>query len=104
LFFPPLIGNSSDFDPTLIGSLISLGIILMTPNVVTMLKAALKAPKMDTGLGKAIGAGPKAVQGAFGTAMQGLSMKYQWGMIKQMGERKPAPPVVPGPTPAGGSH
>ena len=54
-FVPPLIGNAGE--PSLIGSLIGLGIILMTPNVVNMLKTALKAPKLDTGLGKAIGAG-----------------------------------------------
>ncbi len=54
-FVPPLIGNPGD--PSLIGSLIGLGIILMTPNVVNMLKTALKAPKLDTGLGKALGPG-----------------------------------------------
>jgi len=55
-FVPPLIGNPGATDA--IGSLIGLGIILMTPNVVNMLKAALKAPKVDTGgFGKAIGVG-----------------------------------------------
>src|SRR3989344_3939232 len=55
-FVPPLIGNPGD--PSLIGSLIGLGIILMTPNVVNMLKTALKAPKIDTGgVGRAVGAG-----------------------------------------------
>ncbi|MBI2613961.1 MAG: hypothetical protein HYW62_04255 [Candidatus Levybacteria bacterium] len=55
-FVPPLIGNPGD--TSLIGSLIGLGIILMTPNVVNMLKSALKAPKIDTGATlKALGAG-----------------------------------------------
>ena len=55
-FVPPLIGNPGE--PSVIGSLIGLGIILMTPNVVNMLKTALKAPKIDTsGIGRAIGAG-----------------------------------------------
>ncbi|MDP2672045.1 MAG: hypothetical protein Q8O68_00860 [Candidatus Daviesbacteria bacterium] len=55
-FVPPLIGNPSE--PSLIGSLIGLGIILMTPNVVNMLKQMLKAPKTDMGGAmKGIGAG-----------------------------------------------
>lgn len=52
-FLPPLIGDRTSTQA--IGSIIGLGIILMTPNVVNMLKAALKAPKTDTGIGKAIG-------------------------------------------------
>ena len=61
-FVPPLIGNPGD--PSLIGSLIGLGIILMTPNVVNMLKAALKAPKLDTGGAlKGLGAGAGALGG-----------------------------------------
>ncbi len=61
-FVPPLIGNPGD--PSLIGSLIGLGIILMTPNVVNMLKAALKAPKLDTGgVGQGLGAGVKVFGG-----------------------------------------
>lgn len=54
-FVPPLIGNPGDVSA--IGALIGLGIILMTPNVVSMVKAALKAPKFDSGLGKAISGG-----------------------------------------------
>ncbi len=56
-FVPPLIGNPGD--PNAIGSLIGLGIILMTPNVVTMLKTALKTPKFEGagGLGKALAPG-----------------------------------------------
>lgn len=54
-FTPPFIGDVGD--PSLIGSLIGLGIILMTPNIVNLLKTALKAPKTDMGIGAAIGAG-----------------------------------------------
>ncbi|MDO8655767.1 MAG: hypothetical protein Q7K45_00885, partial [Nanoarchaeota archaeon] len=55
-FVPPLIGNPGD--TSAIGAFIGLGIILLTPNVVNMLKSILKAPKIDTGgVGKAIGAG-----------------------------------------------
>ena len=65
-FVPPLIGNAGE--PSLIGSLIGLGIILMTPNVVNMLKTALKAPKIDTGGAfKALGAGAGAPMGIFRT-------------------------------------
>ncbi len=77
-FVPPLIGNPGN--PSLIGSLIGLGILLMTPNVVNMLKAALKAPKIDTGgVGRAIGAGAGAPMGiinrggAIGSTLFGLS-------------------------------
>jgi hypothetical protein len=54
-FTPPLIGNLGD--PKLFSSLIGIGIILITPNVVNMLKQMLKAPKMESGLGRAIAPG-----------------------------------------------
>ncbi|MBI2028669.1 MAG: hypothetical protein HYT07_03595 [Candidatus Levybacteria bacterium] len=64
LFVPPLIGARANEDH--IGALIGLGIILMTPNVVNMLKAMLKAPKVETGsafapVGGAIGIGRETV-------------------------------------------
>lgn len=64
-FTPPLIGNPVEG----IGALIGLGIILMTPNVVNMLKTALKAPKIDTGGGAmaGLGAGFGAVKEVGGT-------------------------------------
>ena len=66
-FVPPLIGNPGD--PSLIGSLIGLGIILMTPNVVNMLKTALKAPKLDTGgIGASLRGGAGAPIGGLRTA------------------------------------
>ncbi len=55
-FVPPLIANP--LDTRAIGAVIGLGIILATPNVVNMMKAALKAPKLDLStIGAAIGAG-----------------------------------------------
>lgn len=54
-FVPPLIGNRLDSEG--LGALIGLGVILITPNIINILKTALKAPKTDTGLGKAIGVG-----------------------------------------------
>lgn len=58
-FAPPLIGNANS--PNLFGSLIGLGIILLTPSVVDMIKAALKAPKFDLGaVGAAVGVGAGA--------------------------------------------
>src|SRR3990172_488795 len=70
-FVPPLIGNPGN--PSLIGSLIGLGIILMTPNVVNILKAALKTPKTEAGIGAAIGAGPGTLTAPFGPVMTGFS-------------------------------
>lgn len=54
-FVPPLIGNR--LEPETLGALIGLGIILITPNILNIIKTALKVPKVDTGLGKAIGVG-----------------------------------------------
>lgn len=61
-FTPPLIGDLGD--PSMLSSLIGIGIIMMTPNVVNMLKAALKAPKVDTGGAmKGLGAGAGVLTG-----------------------------------------
>jgi len=63
-FVPPLIGNFAGTDS--IGKIIGLGIILMTPNVVAMLKAALKAPTTPLGaIGTAIGAGTGTLTSPF---------------------------------------
>ena len=70
-FTPPFIGNVGD--PSLIGSLIGLGIILMTPNVVNMLKTAIKTPKTDTGISAIIGAGTGTASAPFKSVMTGVS-------------------------------
>lgn len=74
-FIPPLIGNTGG--PEAFGSLIGIGIILMTPNVVSMMKAILKAPQVDknTGLARAVGApgGIIATTGHVGSTFYGLS-------------------------------
>ncbi len=55
-FSPPLVGNLNDTQA--FGYLIGLGFILLTPNVVAMTKAALKATKFDTSpIKQALGAG-----------------------------------------------
>ncbi len=74
IFAPPLVGNANV--PGAIQSLIALGIILLTPNIVTMLKAALKAPKFDMGaIGQAVGVGAAVpsniARGVGGTYMAG---------------------------------
>ena len=88
-FVPPLIGNPGSSN--LIGFLIAFGIILMTPNVVNMLKQMLKAPKMDTGLGKAFSVGPalltntgRGIGGTFASADEFIMKdvgggKHDWG-------------------------
>lgn len=83
-FVPPLIGNPGE--PSLIGSLIGLGIILMTPNVVNMLKTALKTPKVDTGIGKAIGVGA-AVPGAAVKQTTGSIFAALQGTLPPQNER-----------------
>jgi len=66
-FVPPLIGNPGTTDA--IGSLIGLGIILITPNIVNLLKQMLKAPKTDIGLGKAFAPGVATPGRIIGGAM-----------------------------------
>lgn len=77
-FVPPLIGNLSG-GVSMIGPLIGIGIILMTPNVVTMVKAAIKAPKLDTGgVGRTIGAGAGVV-GGYSKSTAGVASTYLGG-------------------------
>lgn len=63
-FVPPLIGKPGATNA--IGSIIGLGVILMTPLVVQMMKDALKAPsfKYTAGIGQALGVAPGMVGGA----------------------------------------
>ena len=72
-FVPPLIGEISHADT--LGNLIGLGIIFMTPGVVAMVKAALKAPGVPgVGLiGTAIGAGASPYMAGTRTTMAALT-------------------------------
>lgn len=79
-FVPPLLGNPSAQND--IGSLIGLGFILLTPNVVAMAKAALKAPKFDTtpikqaiGVGAGVPGGALKSTGAYFAKAQNLGEK-----------------------------
>jgi len=56
-FTPPFIGNPGD--PEMLGALIALGIILLTPQVVTIVRSTIKAPegKLGSSIGQSIGAG-----------------------------------------------
>lgn len=62
-FVPPLVGNAGSTQA--IGALIGLGIILMTPQVVNILKEALKSPdlKYTAAIGQAIGVGAAVPMG-----------------------------------------
>lgn len=76
-FAPPLIGDLGN--PRMFSSLIGIGIILMTPNVVNMLKTALKAPKLDTGgIGQGLGAGGKVFGGTIKSTI-GAGVAYVAG-------------------------
>ncbi len=75
-FVPPLIGDPGSANA--IGPLLALGIILMTPNVVNMIKKALKATKFETGIGAAVAGGVALVgKGARSTA--GMAATYYAG-------------------------
>jgi hypothetical protein len=54
-FVPPFIGTNDNLG--LIGSLVAIGILLMTPNVISIIKTAIKTAKMDTGIGKGVASG-----------------------------------------------
>lgn len=76
-FVPPLIGSRIDSET--LGAIIGLGIILITPNILNVIKTAIKAPKTDVGAGKAIGVGLGAPMellskgGSIGLSLSGLS-------------------------------
>lgn len=66
IFVPPLVGNPSGGSASPLGSIIGLGIILMTPQVVAMMKDLFKSPdfKYTAAIGQAIGVGPGVVGGS----------------------------------------
>lgn len=66
-FMPPLIGNPGDNTYGALASFIGLGFILLTPQVVTMVKDYLKAPvfKYLPAVGQAIGVGTGGIGGVF---------------------------------------
>ncbi|MCL4353732.1 hypothetical protein M1615_04725 [Patescibacteria group bacterium] len=78
-FVPPLIGDPGNTHA--IGSLIGLGIILMTPQVVTMMRDALKAPqlKYTAAIGQAVGAGGAFLGGTAGGAWGSVFRRNQMG-------------------------
>src|SRR3989344_1474876 len=91
-FVPPLVGNPGDYKS--FAALIGLGIILTTPNVVNMMKAALKAPKFDlSSPGQAIGGGagyPISVGRGVGQTMVGrneIIMRRNQAGQTEWGER-----------------
>jgi len=77
-FVPPLIGNFANTN--LFGSLIGLGIILMTPQVVNMMKDLIKSPqfKYSSAVGQAVGVGTSVTNlpghaSSIGGTLYGLS-------------------------------
>lgn len=78
LFVPPLIGNPNDSQAIM--SLIGFGIILITPQVVIMMKDVLKAPqfKYVAAIGQAMGVGGSVTSGT-GKEMLGTALSYLRG-------------------------
>lgn len=88
-FVPPLIGDPMSTNT--IGTLIGFGVLLMTPNVVNLLKQILKVPKMDTGIGKALAPGlavPGRAVGGIGGLAFGSAVEKGF-MDKSMTDRSP---------------
>jgi hypothetical protein len=72
-FAPPLVGDF--LEPKLFASIIGLGFILLTPEVVKMVQDAIKAPefKYTTAIGRSLGAGAAFVGSPVGGAWKGLT-------------------------------
>ena len=78
-FVPPFIGNPGS--QHMIGSLIGVGIIFSTPDVLKMTKAAFKAPKIDfSSVGRAVSAGT----GVTGVPGKMAQFGYTWQYAKQV--------------------
>lgn len=84
-FAPPLIGNPGDQDN--FGAIIGVGIILLTPQVVTMVRAAIKAPegKYSSAVGGAISAGAGMSKEALSPAGRNLFGRKDPYTGKRMG-------------------
>ena len=76
-FVPPFIGNPGN--PKNFAAIIGLGIILLTPNVVQIVRAALKTPegKLSAGIGQSIGAGTSLVSSTAGQTFRAGSAYLQ---------------------------
>jgi len=94
-FVPPLIGGVPGTD--LLGNFIGLGILLMTPSVVSMVKAALKAPSVPAGgpIAGAIGVGGGVLTGPAGALKQGFALSFGQFAASKFGLGG-APKNVPG--------
>jgi len=107
VFTPPLIGGLPGTE--LLGNLIGLGILLMTPSVVAMIKAALKAPGIPAGgpIGAAIAVGGGVLTGPVGALKQGFALSFgaraaeKFGLGGKGGGSK-VPVVGPPPVGSGG--
>ncbi len=77
-FAPPLVGDFTQ--PERFASIIGLGIILLTPEVVNIVRDALKAPefKYATSIGKSVGVGAGVVTAGPRQAWSGLMRQPRW--------------------------
>ncbi len=113
-FTPPFVGNPGDHDN--FGALIGLGIILLTPQVVTMVRAAIKAPegKYSSAVGATLKMGTGMNQQLFTPMGRGLmgrknpfTGKREGGVIRNTAKlaaqnfyrsrTQPQPGATPGP-------
>lgn len=87
-FVPPFIGNPGN--PKHFAAIIGLGIILLTPNVVQIVRATLKAPegKLSAGIGQSIGAGAGAAGGTI-KSTAGTAFTARYGSFPKLGEKGP---------------
>jgi len=95
VFAPPLVGGLPGTD--LLGNIIGLGILLMTPSVVAMIKAALKAPSVPAGgpIGAATAVGGGVLTGPAGILRQGLALSAGTWVGSRLGLTPKQPNVPP---------
>jgi len=69
IFLPPLVGNANI--PEAIGPIIAFSVLMYTPNMLNILRDALKAPagKYSASAGQGLGAGISPIKGAVGSGV-----------------------------------
>ncbi len=90
-FVPPLIGNPTDTNA--LGSIIGLGIILLSSNVVNITTKLFKAPHIDLGrIGQAIGVGVGVPMSTIKTGASSIMASKEWipGPGGTFRQRKPS--------------
>lgn len=105
MFVPPLIGNPGE--PRAVSSIIGLGMILLAPQVLTMMKDYIKAPqfKYISAIGQAVGVGSSVPASPLKWLGGAASFAGGQRLMQRLGIAQFSPPIAgPGPGGGGGHH